>query len=295
MRPHPLITGFVWGGRPRPRTASSKTNLAGNSCGLLLGTLLIFCVLLTLAPSAVSQRAVSHAAAPAHAALPHSHSPAGNLAFARSGYRFSSRRSSPYASPYASPYSSLPFPFFGDSFDPDDIYSSGYPVASQPPPFLMEALREMSNSGPNSMGSAATLESRDSSPSQPLMIELQNGRYVRVNSAAADGDALPLASSNAGNSTRPVAPQPPLIAAASPAPVLPPVVLIFRDGHNEEVRDYTIADGILYARGDYYTDGYWTKKIGLSTLNLNQTLQANADRNIKFVLPASPNEVITRP
>jgi len=76
---------------------------------------------------------------------------------------------------------------------------------------------------------------------------------------------------------------------------LPPAVLIFRDGHREEVGDYTIADGFLYARGDYYTDGYWNRKIDLSTLNLNQTLQANADRSVKFVLPSSSNEVITRP
>jgi hypothetical protein len=76
---------------------------------------------------------------------------------------------------------------------------------------------------------------------------------------------------------------------------LPPATLIFRDGHSEEVRDYTIADGILYARGDYYSDGYWNKKIGLTALNIPETLQANATRNVKFVLPSSPNEVITRP
>ena len=83
--------------------------------------------------------------------------------------------------------------------------------------------------------------------------------------------------------------------ASAPASVLPPAVLIFHDGHREEVRDYTIADGTLYARGDYYTDGYWNKKIDLASLNVPQTLQANADRNVKFVLPSSPNEVITRP
>jgi hypothetical protein len=86
-----------------------------------------------------------------------------------------------------------------------------------------------------------------------------------------------------------------LIAAATPAQDLPPVVLVFRDGHSEEVRDYTIADGMLYARGDFYTDGYWNKKIDLFNLDVTQTLQANAAREVKFVLPSSPNEVITRP
>ena len=81
---------------------------------------------------------------------------------------------------------------------------------------------------------------------------------------------------------------------APPPQPLPPAVLIFRDGHSEEVRDYTIADGIIYARGDYYTDGYWNKKIDLATLDLAQTQQANSARNVNFTLPSSPNEVITR-
>jgi hypothetical protein len=114
------------------------------------------------------------------------------------------------------------------------------------------------------------------------MIELQNGRYVRVSTSVVDGDVQELSPA-------------PAITAPSPVRELPSVVLVFRDGHNEEVRDYTIADGILYARGDFYIDGYWNKKIALSTLNLAQTLQANAARNVNFVLPSSPNEVITRP
>jgi hypothetical protein len=61
------------------------------------------------------------------------------------------------------------------------------------------------------------------------------------------------------------------------------------------VRDYTIADGSLYARGDFYTDGFWNKKIDLASLNVAETMQANASRNVKFILPSSPNEVITRP
>jgi hypothetical protein len=211
------------------------------------------------------------------------------LARSRNGHPFSSRRSSPLVSPLTS----LPFPFFGDSFNPDDIYSSGYPVASQPPAFLMQAMRELTGSATSSMGSATSpLNNHQPSSSDPLMIELQNGQYVRVNSPAINGEALPL--NLAPNHARPSPTQPPTIAAAS-SQSLPPAVLIFRDGRTEEVRDYTIADGILYARGDYYTDGYWNKKIALSTLNLAQTLQANAGRNLKFVLPSSPNEVITRP
>jgi hypothetical protein len=184
----------------------------------------------------------------------------------------------------------LPFSFFGDSFDPNDIYSSGYPVASQPPPFLMEALRSLGGATAGTMGPGmGAVDAREPSPSEPLMIELQNGRYVRLKGSAADGEAAPISLSK--NSDAALS----RVAAATTSPVLPAAVLIFHDGHREEVRDYSIAGGSLYARGDFYTDGYWNKKIDLANLDVAQTQQANLDRNVKFVLPSSPNEVVTRP
>jgi hypothetical protein len=254
--------------------------------------LLPLIVALALVPYAAAQRAPSgaHAAAPAHAATPHFRAPAANFAFGRNdhGSRSAFRRSSPF-----SPYASLPFPFFGDSFDAGDIYSSGYPVASEPPPYLLQALSQVAGPGANSMGSAlGQLGNQQSSSNDPLLIELQNGHYVRVHGTAGDDD--PRLQNVAPKRAEPNSAHAPVIAAASPQP-LPPAVLIFRDGRREEVRDYTIADGTLYARGDYYTDGYWNKKIDLASLNIPETLQANADRSIKFVLPSSPNEVITRP
>jgi hypothetical protein len=76
---------------------------------------------------------------------------------------------------------------------------------------------------------------------------------------------------------------------------LPPAVLVYRDGHREEVSDYVIANGNLYARGNYWHDGFWTKTVQLSALDLAATLRANSDSGVKFVLPSSPNEVMTRP
>jgi hypothetical protein len=52
---------------------------------------------------------------------------------------------------------------------------------------------------------------------------------------------------------------------------------------------------VMYARGDYWRDGYWTKNIQLSALNISATLKTNQDHGVKFVLPAGPNEVVTRP
>jgi hypothetical protein len=199
--------------------------------------------------------------------------PGANFSLGQSARQSGFRRSSIYTSPRTS----LPFPFLGDFFNLDDLYSAGYPVASQPPLILVQTARAM----PDSSDYLAQPKNEPATKTQPLMIERQNGRYIRVASTPANGEPLFLDSGK-----KP--------AAASTAP-LPPTLLVFRDGHSEEVRDYAIADDILYARGDYYTDGYWNKKIPLSNLNLAQTLQANTARNIKFVLPTSPNEVITRP
>jgi hypothetical protein len=254
-------------------------------------------VLAVLGPLATAQRAATMSA---HAAPMHPRAPANNLNFARSSRAFH------HSSPYGLGYGSLPFPFLGDNFDPGDIYSTGYPVSSEPPPYLMQALQQMASSGMNPLASAMgpmTMNSREPSPSEPLMIELQNGHYVHVKSAPIGDDTEPLKfadnsstepshASKAAKSSGQNSAAPQLVATAAP---LPSAVLIFRDGHSEEVRDYTIANGILYARGDYYTDGYWNKKIDLANLNVAQTLQANNERSVKFVLPSAPNEVITRP
>jgi hypothetical protein len=244
----------------------------------MLRSLALFVLLTALTSGAAAQRTASaHAVAP-RTASPHFNLPNGNFAFGRGAYPSGFRRSSPYTS--------LPFPFFGDFFDPDDIYSTGYPVASQPPVIFLQADRAMAGSADYP---GRTDNDREPSPIQPLMIELQNGRYVRITSTPANGEPLPESSHTQTSNPKPA------ITTEPKRNDLPPAVLVFRDGHTEEVRDYAIADGILYARGDYYTDGYWNKKIALSTLNVAQTLEANATRNVKFVLPASPNEVITRP
>jgi hypothetical protein len=221
----------------------------------------------------------------------------------RAGLRRASRFGTAYRTGYPG-YASLPFPFFGDNFDPDDIYSTGYPVASEPPPYLMEALQNLANPAASSMSSLmASTGNREGLPREgsshdPEMIEFQNGRYVQVKGREINSDAEPInfaensASANSRAAKAPQADSAPQTIAAAP---LAQVTLIFRDGHREEVRDYTIAQGTLYARGDYYTDGYWNKNIDLANLNVQETQQANAANNIRFVLPSSPNEVITRP
>jgi hypothetical protein len=74
-----------------------------------------------------------------------------------------------------------------------------------------------------------------------------------------------------------------------------PTIFVFRDGHREESSDYSIVSGIIYAKSEYWTDGAWTKQIPLSDLNIPESRQVNQERGVKFVLPAAPNEVVTRP
>jgi len=121
----------------------------------------------------------------------------------------------------------------------------------------------------------------------PLMIEWQGDRYVRVSGQHGSAANAALDYSRAGEST----PAP----ARSSSSELPPAVLIFRDGHREAVSDYVIANGNLYARGDYYRDGFWNKTVQLSALDIPATLAANSTSGVKFVLPSGPNEVVTRP
>jgi hypothetical protein len=127
------------------------------------------------------------------------------------------------------------------------------------------------------------------------MIELRGDRYVRVSGAdSSDAEILDPAldprrepqaiEPGSAGSLRKIA-----------RPTRAAAVLVFRDGQREEVSDYTIANGMLYASSNYYTSGAWTKTIALSLLNLPETVSSNQSRGIRFQLPAAPNEVLVGP
>jgi hypothetical protein len=187
---------------------------------------------------------------------------------------------------YHRPFHS-PAIFFYDPFYSDALSREGYPVPSQPPVIVLQ-----------SVPAAAPVPDRPSVPTQPLMIELQGDRYVRISgeetSTADIKQVDPTTPTQASVSRRSGTRS--IIAAQSVATQqLAPAILVFRDGRRQEVIEYTIAEGILYTRADYYTDGYWNNKIALSSLNLPDTITANQSRGIKFQLPTAPNEVIVRP
>jgi hypothetical protein len=257
-------------------------------------------VLAVFVPWASAQRmasgAMSHFASPPHSAAAAPNVPGfegihGHFGFGHEGHPFSRF---PNASPFGAGY----FPLLADWFTPEDLYAAGYPVASQLPYVVVQ----------NGPPASAYLSDRQPKPPQEsLLIELQGDRYVRVNDSQMqtesgtqslaperDTQASALHERSRRSATHDSAESSSLGVAAVPAQ-LPPVILVLRDGTRQEVHDYTIADGVLYARGDLYTDGYWSKKIELSALNLPETIKSNQERGIQFLLPSAPNEVITRP
>ncbi len=69
-------------------------------------------------------------------------------------------------------------------------------------------------------------------------------------------------------------------ASARDAKPREPTVLVFRDGHKQEVSNYAIMEQTVYV----FDDG--THKIPLANLDVPATVKANDDRGMEFKLPA---------
>lgn len=153
-------------------------------------------------------------------------------------------------------------------------------------------------------------------PLEPLLIEWQGDHFERMTlsqktTGTEQSGPDDAAKSAAKSAVRPSAPGSPLSSSLRPARKvaaqrpsehprelareLPPAVLVFHDGRTEEVSNYTIMSGTIYSKADYWTTGSWTKKIQIADLDVPATLKLNHERGLNFVLPASPNEVVTRP
>ena len=163
-----------------------------------------------------------------------------------------------------------PFLFADDSYEP--------PVPQPPPQVVLVESRP-----------SASLEPE--AKHDPLLIELQGDRYVRYEGGQ---QSLQQTVGPTTENSRDAVSEPRKVASPQ-AGDLPPAVLVYRDGHQEKVSDYSIIAGILYARGNYWRDGYWSRNIEISSLNIPATMKASQENGVNFVLPSAPNEVITRP
>jgi hypothetical protein len=170
----------------------------------------------------------------------------------------------------------LPYPYF----------YSDYGYDSEPAPPTQVVTVAAPAAAPAQVPSTPALE--------PLLIEWRGDHFERMTlsqKASASGQTSPDYSEKAAPRTAATGRK----AAAQPPRELPPAVLVFRDGREEEVSSYTIMRGTIYSKTDYWTSGSWTRKIQIADLDVPATLKLNQERGSKFVLPGSPNEVIMRP
>jgi hypothetical protein len=162
-------------------------------------------------------------------------------------------------------------PFWYSDYDSRPVYEAAAPevVVVQPP--------------------AAPAQTAASVPPEPVVIEWQGDHFVRMTlTEASSRQRGPADYSEKSNA------KPRKLQAETPQET-PPAVLVFRDGHKEEVSKYTIIGPTMYTTSDYWSSGTWTKKIQLADLDVPSTLKVNQERGVRFRLPTSPNEVVIRP
>ena len=146
--------------------------------------------------------------------------------------------------------------FYSDDYEPYDLqYARSEPA---PQPVSSEA-----NPGPLP---------------EPVLLELHGSQWVKVtNFGETSQQALNPSSQS---------------ASAKP---MPAAVLVYRDGHSEEISSYSIIDRVMYTKADYYSSGSWTRTIQIADLDIPATLKQNQRRGVKFDLPSGPDEVVIRP
>ena len=136
-------------------------------------------------------------------------------------------------------------------------------------------------------------------PPQSLLLELHGDHWVRITNygqSQADGQSRepePQQASDLPSATPANAPR--RIPTAEPPSELPPAVLVFRDGHKEEIGKYVIVASTIYTSADHWSSGSWTRKVQIVQLDVPATLKLNHERGTKFSLPSGPNEVMIRP
>lgn len=160
-----------------------------------------------------------------------------------------------YGNPYGYGFYGAPY-YFSDDYGPSE---ADYRPAPAPAP-VVQVVQEKPEPLPD-----------------PVLLELRGNQWVKVgNFGEASQQALN-------------------VSASAPAKEIPPAVLIYRDGHSEEVSSYSIIDRMMYTKSDYYSSGSWTRTIQLADLDLPATLKQNQQRGVKFDLPSGPDEVVIRP
>jgi hypothetical protein len=160
-------------------------------------------------------------------------------------------------------------------------------------PFFWYGDNQMPQEPNPELGPPILMMRPDTSPGDrlsPLLIELEGDRYVR------HGGTTQSAQGQVSREPRTTPAPTPDYSARAESSELAPTMLIFRDGHREQVPDYVIVGRVLYAHSDFESEpGYTLKNIQLSELDIPATIEVNRDNGVSFALPSGPNEVVTRP
>ena len=115
----------------------------------------------------------------------------------------------------------------------------------------------------------------------PVLLELHGSRWVKVTNFGESSDRALTVETPAESQPK--------------AKPLPPAVLVYRDGHTEELSSYSIIGGLIHTKSNYWTTGTWTRTIPVTDLDIPATLQQNEKRGVNFELPSGPDEVMLRP
>lgn len=137
----------------------------------------------------------------------------------------------------------------------------------------------------------ATVLAPPAKSSGGMVLELEGDHWVKMTSSGP-----PQIVGQAVQVSTPASPGPSAKTRVS-APAKPPVeapraVLVFRDGHQEEIGQYRIMGGMITVAADYWSTGSWTKQVPVSDLDVPATLKLNGERGTHFRLPSGPNEVM---
>jgi hypothetical protein len=136
-------------------------------------------------------------------------------------------------------------------------------------------------------------------PSESLLLELHGDHWVRITNYGQSQTAAPAMQPGFEPDSTVSPAVPPATArraqAAEPPSPLPPAVLVFRDGRQQEIGKYTIVGATIYTSADYWGSGSWTRQVQIAELDVPATLKLNRERGTKFSLPSGPNQVIIRP
>lgn len=120
-----------------------------------------------------------------------------------------------------------------------------------------------------------------------VLLELRGNQWVKVGSFTMETPQATTPTSKA---------QPaPILQPSVAAKEMPPAILVFRDGHREEISSYSIIGPVIYTKANYYASGSWSRSIQIADLDLPATLKQNEQRGVKFELPSGPDEVMIRP